>query len=100
MRIDGTTPIPALIPAHEELPQKAAPRPTNPEPKPEVKPEPVRVDNTSVVVEIQNSNTYVYKFVDSSTGQLIEQIPSQQLLNMASAIEASLPSLIKAEGKK
>jgi hypothetical protein len=55
------------------------------------------LDTTNVVVEMPTTNTVVYKIVDTSTGQLIEQIPSQAMLNFANAVDQALPSLRKQE---
>lgn len=89
MRIDGPSPIPAV-------PQSAA-REARPVPAPqakapvvkdhvEVQPTPA-VDPTNVLVEMQPGNIVVYKFVDQASGRLIEQIPSEQMLNIAKSGE-------------
>jgi len=57
-------------------------------------------ETTSVIVEIQKGNKVVYKFIDGSNGNLIEQIPSQAMVNFSDAIDTALPSLRKSESQK
>jgi hypothetical protein len=49
------------------------------------------VSPTNVLVEMQPGNIVVYKFIDAS-GQLIQQIPSEQMLNLATTDETSKES--------
>ena len=48
------------------------------QPKPDVSP-------TNVLVEMQPGNIVVYKFIDEASGRLIQQIPSEQMLNLSTA---------------
>ncbi len=89
MRIDGPNPAPASA---------QPPSPDNkPHPAPPAPPETVdRVDQhqpdlpaTNVVVEMQPGNVVVYKFVDEASGQLIQQIPSEEMLRLSQSIVAS-----------
>ena len=50
----------------------------------EVQPKPA-VSPTNVLVEMQPGNIVVYKFVDESSGKVIQQIPSEQMLNLSEA---------------
>ena len=52
------------------------------QPKPDVSP-------TNVLVEMQPGNIVVYKFVDEASGRLIQQIPSEQMLNLSEAVESN-----------
>ncbi len=88
MRIDGPSPIPADLsqPVARETRKDSAQQATaasedhvDTQPKPE--------DSTKVVAEMQPGNIVVYKFVDKASGQLIEQIPSEQMLNLSEAID-------------
>jgi len=36
---------------------------------------------------MQPGNIMVYKFVDESSGKVIQQIPSEQMLNLSEAVE-------------
>lgn len=90
MRIDGSSPIP------QEGSQPAV-REAKPAPAPEAKATAVQdqvdvhpkaqVSTTNVVVEMQPGNIAVYKFVDERSGQVIEQIPSQQMLDLSKPID-------------
>ena len=44
---------------------------------------------TKVVAEMQPGNIVVYKFVDEASGQLIEQIPSEEMLNLSKALDST-----------
>jgi len=90
MRIDGPSPIPP-----------AGSRPTvrgvKPTPAPEAAPvvkdhvevqHKVEASTTNVVVEMQPGNIVVYKFIDGASGRLIQQIPSEQMLNLSQSGEA------------
>jgi hypothetical protein len=86
MRIDSASPIlPAgsRLEAREVKPVRVAAvaAPTikdrvETQPKPEV-------SSTNVLVEMQPGNIVVYKFIDEASGRVIEQIPSEQLLNLS-----------------
>jgi len=86
MRIDGPNPAP-------DSPQPVKPE-VKPHPAPQVAPvSKDRVDQhhpdfstTNVVVEMQKGNILVYKFIDESNGQLIQQIPSEGMLKISEAI--------------
>src|SRR4029079_9721143 len=47
------------------------------------------VSPTNVLVEMQPGNIVVYKFVDESSGKVIQQIPSEQMLNLSEAVESN-----------
>jgi hypothetical protein len=51
-------------------------------PKPEVSP-------TNVLVEMQPGNVVVYKFVDTASGRLIQQIPSEQMLSLSEITQSN-----------
>jgi uncharacterized FlaG/YvyC family protein len=85
MRIDGTSPIPAVTqPAAREAKASPAPETKAPVVKDRVdvqtKPE---IDPTNVLVEMQPGNIVVYKFIDQASGRLIQQIPSEQMLSIS-----------------
>ncbi len=46
------------------------------------------VSPMNVLVEMQPGNIVVYKFIDEASGQLIQQIPSEQMLNLSTLDEA------------
>jgi len=100
MRVNPTDSIPAVAPEPHSTEHKVEHRTAQPTAEPETPVQPAHIEATSVVVEIQKGNEAVYRFVDASTGRLIEQIPSQQMLNFAKAIEQALPPLNKPEGQK
>ena len=88
MRIDGIGPIPSAVPEPAAQAAKATRVPAVPAVK-------VRVDtqhesdpsSTNVVVEMQPGNIVVYKLIDEGSGRLIQQIPSEQMLNLAEPVE-------------
>jgi hypothetical protein len=41
------------------------------------------VSPTNVLVEMQPGNVVVYKFIDTASGRLIQQIPSEQMLSLS-----------------
>jgi len=88
MSINGINPI-----LGAGLASAAGASPASPADEPVRHPAPEPVDTTNVIVEMPTTNTVVYQFVDTSSGQLIEQIPSQAMLNFANAIDEALPSL-------
>ena len=47
------------------------------------------ISPTNVLVEMQPGNIVVYKFVDESSGNVIQQLPSEQMLNLSQAIESN-----------
>ena len=88
MRIDGPSPVPPANPGFEapqvrplRTPAAAVKDRVETHQKPEVSP-------TSVLVEMQPGNIVVYKFIDEASGRLIQQIPSEQLLNLSRIAEA------------
>ena len=92
MRIDGVSPI---VPAGSGLePRVVKPAPVPTAAAPEVKdhvethskPE---VGSTNVVVEMQPGNIVVYKFIDEASGRLIQQIPSEAMLNLSQSVEGA-----------
>jgi len=98
MQINPTDPVPAVaVPANTHAQD---PRPKKPAPDAAHQPEAARTDTTNIVVEIQKNNEVIYKFVDASSGKLIEQIPSEQMINFANAVANAFPSLNKPEGQK
>jgi hypothetical protein len=96
MRIDGPSPIPSA--GSEPVVREAKPHPA-PEAAPAVvkdrldtQPRP-EISSTNILVEMQPGNIVVYKFIDEASGRLIQQIPSEQMLNLAEPARTS-------EGKK
>jgi hypothetical protein len=89
MRIDGSNPAPAPEP---EVPNKPHPAPATTAPVSQDFMDQHRPDlsSTNVVVEMQKGNVLVYKFIDEASGRVIEQIPSEGMLNLSEAIAASL----------
>ncbi len=95
MRIDGVTPIAAVAqPAVRDA--KAAPLPEVKAPAVrdhvDVQPKP-EADSTNVLVQMQPGNIVVYKFIDQASGRLIQQIPSEQMIDISESAEP-------AHGKK
>jgi len=90
MRIDGSSPVPLAGPQLQAREVKPTPVPAavpikdhvETHQKPEVSP-------TNVLVEMQPGNIVVYKFIDEASGRLIQQIPSEQLLNLSKTGEAT-----------
>ena len=90
MRIDGPSPVPSEGPRFQTREPRPVPAPAvqpikdqvETHPKPEVSP-------TNVLVEMQPGNVVVYKFVDEASGQLIQQIPSAQLLKLSKTDETA-----------
>lgn len=96
MRIDGPSPVPPEG-SRFEAPEVKRPRVpaaaaikdrVETQPKPEVSP-------TNVLVEMQPGNIVVYKFIDEASGQLIQQIPSEQMLNLSRVVEAKIGETVK-----
>ena len=56
--------------------------------KDEVVHRPPDTGSVNVVVEMQPGNVLVYKFIDGSNGQVIQQIPSDQILKLSQVVEA------------
>jgi uncharacterized FlaG/YvyC family protein len=92
MRIDGSNPAPPAVaqPAARVAKEQPAHVEKTPEVKDhvEVQPEHV-VSPTNVLVEMQPGNIVVYKFVDESSGKVIQQIPSEQMLSISEANEST-----------
>jgi len=92
MRIDGLSPIPPA--GSEPLAREVKPAPAHEAPPAvvqdhlEVQHKPA-VDSTNVLVEMQPGNIVIYKFIDQASGRLIQQIPSEQMLNLAEPVETS-----------
>jgi hypothetical protein len=92
MRIDGVSPIVPAGSGPEPRVVKPAPVPTAaaPEVKDHLethsKPE---VGSTNVVVEMQPGNIVIYKFIDSASGRLIQQIPAEEMLNLSQPVESA-----------
>jgi len=87
MRIDGVNPIPSAVfkPAAKATPAPAAPIVKDRvETQHESKP-----NSTSVLVEMQPGNIVVYKFIDEASGRLIQQIPSEQMMNLSEPAESA-----------
>jgi hypothetical protein len=89
MRIDGPSPIPAGLsqPGAGETKTTSAPRATLPTSEDHAATQSKPEDSTKVVAEMQPGNIVVYKFVDAASGQLIEQIPSEQMMKLSEAAE-------------
>ena len=86
MRIDGPNPVPPAVAQPVVREAKATPclRQRLPWSKIMWKTQPTpAVNPTNVLVEMQPGNIVVYKFVDQASGRLIEQIPSEQMLNLS-----------------
>lgn len=89
MRIDGSNPTPASAEPQtpENKPHSAPPAPT--EKVDHVDQHQPDLPITNVVVEMQPGNIVIYKFIDQASGQLIQQIPSEEMLKLSEAIVAS-----------
>src|SRR4051794_5544089 len=91
MRIDGPNPVSSAA----GQPASSVQKHLVPEPKAAVVNDPVEVQSrqvvspTNILVEMQPGNIVVYKFVDESSGKVIQQIPSEQMLNLSQAIESN-----------
>ena len=85
MRIDGVSPTPSadLKPAVKAIPASAAPVV-----KDRVETQ-SRPNSMSVLVEMQPGNIVVYKFIDEASGRLIQQIPSEQMMNLSELAESA-----------
>jgi uncharacterized FlaG/YvyC family protein len=90
MRIDGVNPVPPVDSGHatQENGTDPAPKPAAVQDQLEVRQKPA-ASSTSVLVEMQPGNIVVYKFIDEASGQVIQQIPSDQMLNLAEAVESN-----------
>jgi uncharacterized FlaG/YvyC family protein len=92
MRIDGSNPVPPAVAqaAVRDAQKHPAPEAKTPEVKDHVEVQPQHVVSpTNVLVEMQPGNIVVYKFVDESSGKVIQQIPSEQMLNLSEAVESN-----------
>ncbi len=47
------------------------------------------VNLTNILVEMQPGNIVVYKFIDEASGRLIQQIPSEAMLNLSQSVEGA-----------
>jgi uncharacterized FlaG/YvyC family protein len=86
MRIDGPSPTEPV--GSRPVAREATPAPVRQAATPVVKDhvethQKVQVSSTNVLVEMQPGNIVVYKFIDEASGKLIQQIPSEQMLNLA-----------------
>jgi uncharacterized FlaG/YvyC family protein len=90
MRIDGPNPIPPAQAVARDAQKHPATEAKAPVVKDhvEVQSKPA-VSPTNVLVEMQPGNIVVYKFVDESSGKVIQQIPSEQMLNLSEAVESN-----------
>jgi uncharacterized FlaG/YvyC family protein len=92
MRIDGPNPVPPAVsqPVARDAQKHPAPEAKTPvvTDQVEVHAKPA-VSPTNVLVEMQPGNIVVYKFVDESSGKVIQQIPSEQMLNLSEAVESN-----------
>jgi uncharacterized FlaG/YvyC family protein len=88
MRIDGLGPIPSAVSEPAAHATKARSVPASPAVKDRVETQhPSEPSSTNVVVEMQPGNIVVYKFIDHASGRLIQQIPSEQMLNLSELVE-------------
>ncbi|HEX3351495.1 MAG: hypothetical protein ACRD3H_03105 [Terriglobales bacterium] len=91
MRIDGASPIQPAVSQPVAGQPKATPVPAAavPDVKDQVDTHPAPAANsTNVLVEMQPGNIVIYKFIDEASGRLIQQIPSQQMLELSQPAEA------------
>lgn len=90
MRIDGSqpAPLPPQEPAAKESNATRAVADARPAIKDELVQQPPPSSSVNVVVEMQHGNVLVYKFIDGASGQLIQQIPAEQMLKLSEAVEA------------
>jgi uncharacterized FlaG/YvyC family protein len=89
MRIDGVTPVPPVYSGHsaQENGKDSAPKSAAVvQDQVEVRQQP-EAEAINVTVEMQPGNIVVYKFIDEANGQVIQQIPSEQMLNLAESVE-------------
>lgn len=88
MRIDGVSPIlPAGAPPEAGVVRPTlAPAASAPVVKDQVDGPKPKVSLTNVLVEMQPGNIVVYKFIDEASGRLIQQIPAEQMLNLAKPV--------------
>lgn len=92
MRIDGPNPVPPAV--AQPVARDAQKHPSHEAKAPvvadhvEVHAKPA-VSPTNVLVEMQPGNIVVYKFVDESSGKVIQQIPSEQMLSLSEAVESN-----------
>jgi len=91
MRIDGPSPVfpagsrPEVREAKPAPVQKAAAPAIKDHVETQQNPE---VSSTNVLVEMHPGNIVIYKFIDEASGRLIQQIPSEQMLNLSTTDEA------------
>jgi len=88
MRIDGINPIPSAFFNPAAKPAKTTPAPAVPFVKDRVETQQSKPNSMNVLVEMQPGNVVVYKFIDEASGRLIQQIPSEQMMNLAEPAES------------
>ena len=91
MRIDGPSPIPLGVSQPIARETKAIPGPeAAPTVVDHVETHPkAEVNLTNILVEMQPGNIVVYKFIDEASGRLIQQIPSEAMLNLSQSVEGA-----------
>jgi len=91
MRIDGPSPIPLGVSqsvaretkaVHASAAARAVVDRVETHPKAEV-------NLINILVEMQPGNIVVYKFIDETSGRLIQQIPSEAMLNLSQSVEGA-----------
>lgn len=92
MRVDGPNSNPSPIPVAASTRQSGQRLSTSAQPSSPAQPSTPHQapSDLSVVVEIQKDNRLVFRFVDQATGQIVQQIPSEQMLRLSEAIAAFL----------
>jgi uncharacterized FlaG/YvyC family protein len=93
VRFPGQTPA-LVADKHRSASTEAAPSIQD-----EVNTHGLNANSISVVVEMQPGNVLVYKFIDERNGDVIQQIPAKQMLNLADAIESAQKARSKAVTK-
>ncbi len=96
MRIDGSQPAPLpQEPASAEGKTDRAMAEARPSIKDEVVQHLPGSGTVNVVIEMQQGNVLVYKFIDGSSGQLIQQIPAEQMLKLSAAVDPQKSTKLK-----
>jgi uncharacterized FlaG/YvyC family protein len=94
MRIDGPQPVP--LPPHQPAAETENKNPGVAEAQPAIQDEVVQhapeTRSVNVVVEMQAGNILVYKFIDEASGQVIQQIPADQMIKLSEGIETAQKS--------
>ena len=92
MRIDGANPISSVFPdPGARQPKRDSTARTagqNLHDRVEIQ-RPRQASSINILVEIRSPNVVVYKYRNESDGQIIDQIPSEQMLDLVQAGEAS-----------